>query len=140
MGIKTITNCSEHHFLMLFKKQPLPPSGLLLHIPTDNYKYDLYFHLVDADTVKVSMYRWYQGESYRELQDSFVISASDYVSSIDIVDKCLSVKGLRMSGGCAWVSQSAVKSIFSSYGKFEQIEVETDDAQMGFDFESEVTA
>ena len=139
MNIETITNCSEHHYLMLFKKQPLPPSGLLLHIPTDNYKYDLYFHLVDADTVKVSVYRWYQGESYRELQDSVLISASDYVGNIGIVDKYLSEKGVRMHGGCAWLGQTAIKNIFKSYCNLGQT-VEKNSEQMGFDFEQELSA
>lgn len=139
MNINLITNCSEHHYLMLFKKQPLPPSGLLLHIPTDNYKYDLYFHLADADTVKVSIFRWYQGESYRELLDSVLISVSDYVTNISIVDKCLSEKGVRMHGGCAWVGQTAIKSIFKRYSEFEQVS-NKDSEQMGFDFEQELSA
>ena len=38
-----LIECSEFGHLTLFNKTPLSVGSRVLHIPTDNYKYDVYF-------------------------------------------------------------------------------------------------
>ena len=124
MDIKTdnkpLTECSSFSHLMLFNKAALITTGCqLLHIPTDSYKYDLYFRLIDTNTIKVSWWRYYSGDYYSEQKDSFLISVADYVANIGLVDDAISVAKTFNRYGCVWLTQSAAHNVFKKYKAFE---------------------
>lgn len=118
---KGLAECSNFSHLILFNKKPLSIGGQLLHIPTDSYKYDLYFRLIDANTVKVSWWRYYSSDYYSEQKDSFLISVADYVANIGLVDTTLSEAKTYnyQEYGCIWLTQSAAHTVFKKYRAFE---------------------
>ena len=127
---KHLTGCSNFNHLMLFKQAPLSIGSQLLHIPTTNYKYDLYFHIHDEDTIEVSLWRYFSGSWSSEEQDSFLISSDSYVNNIDFVDNELSKAKAHLNVNCIWLEQSAVQDIFKHYKSFA-----LSNAQMGFEFQ-----
>lgn len=118
MDNRSLAECSQFSHLVLFKKPPFADGDLLLHIPTSNYKYDIYFRLLDKNTVKVSLYRYFASEWSSEKQDDFLISASSYINSMNVIDAVLS-KYEVSAHGCIWIEQSDLKAIFNYYKKFE---------------------
>lgn len=116
---KALAECSSFSHLILFNKKPLSIGGQLLHIPTDSYKYDLYFRLVDANTVKVSWWRYYSSDYYSEQKDSYLMSVADYMANIGLVDAALSEAKYYNNYGCVWLTQSAAHDIFKKYRAFE---------------------
>lgn len=115
---KALAECSSFSHLILFKKAPLSIGSEILHIPTDNYKYDLYFHLYDDNTIKVSLWRYYSGDYYSEQKDSFLISIVDYIANIGLVDAALSAAKTYNHYGCVWIEQSVAHDIFKKYKAF----------------------
>lgn len=126
---KALADCSKFHHLVIFKKLPLTVGSRLLHIPTTNYKYDLYFHLYDENTIKVSLWRYFSSEYYSEQKDSFLISSEDYISNISHIDNILSGSDIHVHTNCAWLDQPVVQSIFKHYKSFALT-----NAQMSFNF------
>ena len=122
---KALSECSSFSHLILFKKAPLSIGGQVLHIPTDNYKYDLYFHLYDDSTIKVSLWRYYSGDYYSEQKDSFLISINDYMANIGLIDAALSAAKTYNHYGCVWLEQSAVQDLFKKYKAFAVSELST---------------
>lgn len=118
MDNRSLAECSQFSHLVLFKKPPFADGDLLLHIPTSNYKYDIYFRLLDKNTVKVSLYRYFASEWSSEKQDDFLISASSYINSMNVIDAVLSKYDVS-AHGCIWIEQSDLKAIFNHYKKFE---------------------
>lgn len=118
MDNRSLADCSQFSALILFKRPPFVAGGLLLHIPTSNYKYDIYFHLLDESTVKVSLYRYFASEWSSDKQDEFLISVSTYMDNMNVVDAALS-KSDVFAHGCIWIEQSDLKAIFNHYKKFE---------------------
>lgn len=114
-----VAECSVFSHLILFNKKPLLVGSQVLHIPTDSYKYDLYFRLIDANTIKVSWWRYYSGDYYSEQKDSFLISIADYIANIGLVDEALSAAKTFNRDGCVWLSQSAAHDIFKKYKMLE---------------------
>lgn len=127
--------CSKYGHLVIFGKAPITVGARLLHIPTTNYKYDLYFDLVDSATVRVSLWRYFSSEYYREMTDSFLISTDDYMRNISHIDNILSGSDIHIHTNCAWLEQPVVRGILNYYKKFT-----LSNAQIGFNFEQELSA
>jgi len=115
MNDRILANYSQFNHLVLFKKPPFSAGSLLLHIPTSNYKYDVYFHLFDENTVKVSLSRYYSGTYDSEIQDSVVVSIDDYMANMHVVDDALAKNQVNIRTNCAWIEQSDAQAIFRRY-------------------------
>ena len=115
-----LIECSEFGHLTLFNKNPLSVGSRVLHIPTDNYKYDVYFHILDESTIKVSLWRYYSGDFYSEQKDSYTISIDDYIANISLVDAALLAAKTYNHYGCVWLEQPVAQDLFKKFKAFAQ--------------------
>lgn len=118
-----LAQCSNFNHLILFNKPPFKRGGKLLHIPTTNYKYDLYFHVYDDATVRVSLWRYFSSSWHSEEQEYYLISKNDYLKNIHIIDDALSKVKVNLLTNCAWLEQSDLQAIFKTLKKVSQNDV-----------------
>lgn len=109
---KSLTECSQFSHLMLFNKAASSSGDKVLHIPTDNYKYDLYFHIHGDSHLKVSLWRYNASSWSSDIKDSYLISIDDYIENIGIVDTALTNPSVYSHHGCFWLEQNKVQALF----------------------------
>jgi|GEM_PF-6180135 len=118
-SLQWLGEVSKFNHLVLFKQPPYFAGDTILHLPTDNYKYDLYVRAYDDDLVEVQLYRYFQSYWGSELQDNFLLSSINYAQNIAIINDELNEKPVNIRTNCVWLEQSKVRMIFDRLKRFK---------------------